>query len=487
MRLPTWLTPTRIALLAIIVVAIVLRLTLVGWLPPGLYPDEATNGNDALRAIANGWDWFYPANGGREGLFINLQAISLWLIGLREPWVLRIVAAIVGILTVPGIYLLSKELWNRRVGLITAALLAGSFWHVTFSRIGFRAIMAPLILVYALWLILVGIRRVRAKERMGWYITGLGGALAGLGLHTYIAFRASALVFIATGLTLAWTATRTQRKRVFAALCLAGICALIIAAPLLHYFATHPGSFSGRASEVSVFASATPLHDLGRNVIQTAGMLVTRGDNNWRHNDSGQPQIPLVIFIFLVGGVAYAGKRLIDAKGRDVPGIALLSLVISGAAPAVISNEGMPHALRSICLIVPVFLLAGLGIERTWHYLEKKDMARMGAALAAAVCMYGIWLTATQYPLYARKAEVRAEFTKRYLNIGRALLVRDLRRPAYVIVPAGDVRIDGIPVAAQTPMFISGTATREVQERGRVFYVTDPTVVPPGASVYDMR
>lgn len=487
MRLPTWLTLPRLALLLVVCGAIALRLTLVGWLPPGLYPDEAANGNDALAALEDGFRWFYPANGGREGLFIGLQAAALWLTGLREPWVLRIVAAVAGILTVPGIYLLGKELWNRRAGLVAAALLAGSFWHVTFSRIGFRAILAPLVLTWALWLLLAGVRRIRARERLGWLMAAFGGALAGLGFHTYIAFRASALVFVAAGLALLASARPAARKRTFAGLALAGACALAVAAPLLHYFYAHPGSFSARAGQVSVLESPHPWRDIGRNVALTAGMLVTEGDRNWRHNDAGQPQLPLVVFLLLVAGAAHAGKELLADRGRDVPGIALLALLAAGALPAVMTNEGMPHALRSIQLLVPVTLLAALGAERAWARLERKGLGKAGMALVVAVCAFQFLQTAARYPAYARKPEVRAEFAKGYLETGRALLRRDLSRPAYVIVPDGDVLIDGVPVAAQTAMFVTGTATREAQERARVFYATSTDGVPPGAAVYDLR
>ncbi|MGA9770017.1 MAG: hypothetical protein WBV94_13325, partial [Blastocatellia bacterium] len=54
--------------------------------PPGLYPDEAMNGNNAMEAIATGsYKIFYPENNGREGLFINIQALFLNALGRREP------------------------------------------------------------------------------------------------------------------------------------------------------------------------------------------------------------------------------------------------------------------------------------------------------------------------------------------------------------------------------------------------------------------
>jgi uncharacterized membrane protein len=109
------------------------------------------NGSNALEAITtNRYHVFYPENNGREGLFINLQAQFLRILiplnnNLPEPWMLRIPSTLIGSLTILGIYFLGKELFSRRVGLFASLFTATSFWHLNFSRIGFRAILAPLL------------------------------------------------------------------------------------------------------------------------------------------------------------------------------------------------------------------------------------------------------------------------------------------------------------------------------------------------------
>ena len=90
--------------LLIIVIAVVFRFHHIMSTPPGLYPDEAMNGNNALYALdtappAGGFKVFYPDNNGREGLFINIQALSVKAFG-NAPWALRIVSAVFGVLTV---------------------------------------------------------------------------------------------------------------------------------------------------------------------------------------------------------------------------------------------------------------------------------------------------------------------------------------------------------------------------------------------------
>ena len=149
---------TKYLLILIVIIAAFLRLyniiPPVGGLPPGLYPDEAMNGNNALEAISTrDYKVFYPENNGREGLFINIQALSIFLFE-NFPWALRIVSAIFGILTVLGIYFLAKEIFNKNIALLSAFLLATSFWHINFSRIGFRAIMAPFFLTWGIYFLL---------------------------------------------------------------------------------------------------------------------------------------------------------------------------------------------------------------------------------------------------------------------------------------------------------------------------------------------
>ncbi|MEK7151084.1 MAG: hypothetical protein AAB784_00005, partial [Patescibacteria group bacterium] len=80
----------------IIIVAIFFRFQSITSTPPGLYPDEAMNGNNALEAIETGnYKVFYSENNGREGLFINIQAQSIKIFGPstgagqgNQPWVL---------------------------------------------------------------------------------------------------------------------------------------------------------------------------------------------------------------------------------------------------------------------------------------------------------------------------------------------------------------------------------------------------------------
>jgi 4-amino-4-deoxy-L-arabinose transferase-like glycosyltransferase len=178
-------------LFAILIAAFALRFTNIENIPSSIYPDEAQNGVDGQIANATGnYKWFYPTNNGREGLFINIQAMSIKYLG-NTTFALKIPSIIFGTLTVLGVFLLTYELFQSYIaGLIAAYLIAFSYWAINFSRIGFRAIMLPFILSFAFYFLFKGLRTKKLHDFI------IAGFIYGLGLHTYIAFRVSPLVLI---------------------------------------------------------------------------------------------------------------------------------------------------------------------------------------------------------------------------------------------------------------------------------------------------
>jgi len=68
----------------ILIIAGFLRFYHLPATPPGLYPDEAMDGNNALQALRTGdFRVFYTPNNGEEGLFANVEAAVIALTGTR--------------------------------------------------------------------------------------------------------------------------------------------------------------------------------------------------------------------------------------------------------------------------------------------------------------------------------------------------------------------------------------------------------------------
>lgn len=438
---------TRALLIGILLVAGFLRLNRLGAIPPGLYRDEAMDGCNALEALETGrFQVFYPEDNGREGLYINVAAGFVRVWGNRA-WVLRLPAAIFGILTVWGVYQLAAELESVPAGLLAAFFLATSFWHVLLSRVALRAIGGPLFLVWGLYLLMVGLRRRHLA------IAILAGCVYGLGFYTYIAYRATPLLIAAV---LVWGARRGGAKpaAAFAAV------ALAVAAPLMFYFAGHPEAFGSRVSQVSVFQSAHPAAEIARNLWRTARMFFIRGDANWRHNYAWRAEIfwPVAILLVIGAGIALRSRKAL-----------LAAWLVVGALPVVFSGEGVPHALRSLLMAPPVFILAAIGGQGLYTFLARKVPGRL---LIAAATALGLVLCYEPYHTYferwATDAHVPGSFDARAAEVAEQIgrLPPDVRK--YVAVPAAD------PSIAQPVMFLTGSYTQQEQARTNIHYVMQP-------------
>jgi 4-amino-4-deoxy-L-arabinose transferase-like glycosyltransferase len=241
----------RIGLLLVLLIASVLRLVSLHTLPPGLHHDEAWYAVDALDVLQGHHAIYFENNTGREPLYIYLVALSYELLG-PGTLQLRLVSAILGVATVAAIYLLGRELHGRVVGLIAAFVLATLFWHVSFSRLGLRAITLPLLETVAAWLLY---RAAQSSSRRCWAAAGLA---VGLTLFTYTASRA---VPIWVGLFIAFAALVRRndglpRRDLLAGAAVAAVVAAGVFAPLGLYAVSHPDRFAGRMGDVSILTAA---------------------------------------------------------------------------------------------------------------------------------------------------------------------------------------------------------------------------------------
>jgi 4-amino-4-deoxy-L-arabinose transferase-like glycosyltransferase len=289
-----------ILLFLIITLGFFLRIYNINNTPPGVYPDEAVNGQDALLANATGnYQWFYPSNQGREGLFMNLIAILFKFFGV-SVLTLKLPAIIFGTLTIYGTYLLGKELFNVRVGLISSFLIAVAFWAMNFSRISFRANMLPFILVFSFYFLWKGLRTRAGTD------FAIGGLIFGIGLHTYIAFRIAPAILIVALLSL--IASRPNFLKVYWKKILIFIVfTTIAAAPMLYtFFWAHPEYFESRSDNISVFSTKVNQGHLAQTFIKSFALSLAKynfwGDQNWRHNYPPYPILdPLTGIAFLFG------------------------------------------------------------------------------------------------------------------------------------------------------------------------------------------
>src|SRR3989344_3039859 len=464
----------------IMVVAFVFRFQYIQSTPPGLYPDEAMNGNNALEAIATGdYKVFYPDNNGREGLFMNIQAQSIRIFG-NTPWALRIVSALFGLLTVLGLYKLAKLLFNWEIAAFASFFMAISTWHVIFSRIGFRAIMAPFFLVWGFYFFWKGLRSSRMWD------FAISGIFWGLGFYSYISFRVMPLALL-FALWAYWYSvkkdfshekyehTKIQLIRGFAMLM---VVAILVVLPLGIYFYTHSGDLIGRTGQLSIFSSENPIASFAINVGKTFGSFNVIGDYNWRHNISGAPLLFWPIGLFFVIGFFRSLHKLV--KTRRTHGhyssvqVMLLSWFFIGLLPVVLSNEGIPHALRAIVIIPPVMIFAGAGLWWLYDFI-KKERRDFVATVVILIFLGSVMLNEYRqyFTVWAKNPNVAQAFNASYADLGNQLNALPRNGQKYVAVDADGGLVRGIPMPAQTVMYITDTWTPDKQYAKNLYYLTE--------------
>lgn len=176
-------------LIAIIVLAAVLRICWLEEAPNTFSTDEASNGYDAYSILLTQRDRYgnllpillQAFNDSRESLYVFLiiPFIKLW--GLNE-FSVRFPSALAGVLTVPIVYCLAQELFKKqKIALFAALLVAISPWSIYFSRLAFRANLFPLVFC-------LGLLFFCRSWRKPYYLI-FSSLCFGISLHTYSAAR----------------------------------------------------------------------------------------------------------------------------------------------------------------------------------------------------------------------------------------------------------------------------------------------------------
>jgi len=480
-------TKTVLLVVLILAIATFFRIWHLNSIPPGLYPDEAMNGNNAIQAIKTGdYKVYYSENNGREGFFINLQALSLKTLGIHI-WSLKLISALIGILAVLGLYFLTKELFqSNSIALLSMFFMAVSFWHVNFSRIGFRAIMVPFCLVWSFYFLfkVINFSPEKRKKISSTIYLILSGIFLGLGFHTYIAFRMAVIILMVPLLIIILKFFKEYKitGRFFNAFFKNGfwqykiwvLAIILVALPIGLYFLHNPQDFVGRAGGVSVFAQKSPLKAAIESTIKTLGMFNVVGDKNWRHNFAGSPQLFWPVGILFLIGIIFSIKEFFKSLKTKTEswGIHLFLFVWFGAMllPAILTAEGLPHALRTIGVIPVCYIYAAWGGSIFYKFLAKKTNKKLLFAVSLLSLILCGYVSYDKYFVdWAQQPVVEDAFAKNFVEIGKYLNNLPQQTPNYVIVNQSGVlvpveqngKIKDIPMPAQTVIFIRAASNNQ--------------------------
>ena len=391
---PGW---TFWALAAIAIVAAWFRLYDLAGTPPEMTSDHVEKILDAQRILDGSPLVFFPNNGGREPIQFYLMAAASRMPGLGMSFfTLKLLTAMEGLVTIPLLWLMGKavigdddpELGNL-TGLILAALVGVSYWHVMLSRLGLRIVLTTM---FSAALTMFFAAALRHNRREDFIRVGL---TLGAGFYAYQALRILPVV-VAVGVGIAIVLARRQTARYLLNGAALATMALAVSAPLLTFALQYPEDFWRRAADRIGPLTAAPaptLAILTANVRRALLMFNWRGDVAWVTAAPGRPVMDELTGALLIVGV---GVWLVRAVGRRDPVDwlmpAMLLIMLLPSALAITHPIENPSATRTSGALPVAYLFAALPVALAARSVGRLVPDRQRAA--ASVALVGLVVTA---------------------------------------------------------------------------------------------
>jgi len=363
---------TTAIVLAIIVLAFVIRIYKIVDVPHGFFCDEASIGLDGYSLAhtlrdKDGQGTLLPTyleglGQWRGALYTYFAAPFIGLLGMSE-FSVRLVAAVMGTLTVWLTFLFASKAVNRTVGLLSALLLAISPWHIINSRAGWDVISLPFMIALFLTFFYQGLERPNRLI--------LACACAALGEYVYFAGRLFFPVFCFACLVIYAKPLWEQRRMMAIGL----VVAVIMLIPTM--IAIKDGVFFQRVNELNGSSNGlqTMLANFGKNYLQQYKpefLLNTTVDWNTRQFVRDWGMIYLVEVPFLLIGLAAMFVR----RSR-LDWLCLVWFIIYPVANALVSEPNSTRAIGGVLVyqlvIAQGIYLCLLGIQKL---LNKWDSPR---------------------------------------------------------------------------------------------------------------
>ena len=459
-------------LLFILLMALLVRTSALDVIPNGLQSDEGNNGLEALKWLSGApYSPYAEANEGQATLFSYLIALSFRLFGVSVHS-MRMVSAVAGTLTVAAFYMMAREFYGPRAGLVGAGLLAASRWHLTFSRIIYELILTPFCAIWLFYFLHRGLRDGRRRDFI------LAGYALALGLNTYTAFRTIPLG--AAVLILYWLVMRRQRiGNTLRGLGLFVLSSLMGLVPLGIYAIRKFDVVLGRTRSISVFKDierAGTLEPLWDNLRKYLLMFNVRGDGASLNNLPGTPMLNLLVGALFILGLAYALRHW------RRPQFFLPLAWFIGVLPAGILSVAheAPSARRVIGLLPAIYLLAVAVIDAFWRASLRAWRGRGRRAWAlgigAAALIAGLSGILTYFGAQANNPAVWRAFSPHEAAIGRYMAALD--RPASLYLSPNFNQHSAITFIADNPEYTLLDLSRHLPVRepqqSDVIYILEP-------------
>ncbi len=339
------------ALAVLVALAAALRLYNITEIPPGIWFDEAQNGNEVLAILEGGpLEVFIPRQTQMPAMFFYIAAFFMKVFGV-DIFSLRMVSAVMGTLSVAAFYFLARYIFRDwKIAFMAALMMAFSRWHITFSRVAFLGMQTVLIEIIFFYFY---IKVIREGGRIN---TAAAGFTLGLSQYTY-----SAAYFLIPLVMAHMAALFITRRRNFRGARFAAILAVafIVLLPLIDYGISNRAEFFKRAGDVSItneIKKKKSIVPVFKNIKTHLLMFNFEGDYNGRHNLYKEPLLAPLSGVLFAAGLVLA----VFSAGSSVFFVWFFFMLLGGILTITIEA---PQAYRIIGIIPVIYIFIGYALE----------------------------------------------------------------------------------------------------------------------------
>lgn len=357
-------SPWTLLVLAVFALSAFFRFYQLEQLPPEMFSDHAEKLMDVSDVLNGKYSIFFPRNTGREAFQMYLTAAVAKYLGTGLSFIsLKIGTALAGLFTIPFIYLLGKEIANRRVGLIAMAFAGIAYWPNVISRVALRFTLFPAFTAPALYFLVKGLRRGSRNDFL------MAGLFLGLGLHGYSPYRfVPFVVLAAVGLYLLHQRSNTERRQALWGLVLLVFVSVLVFLPLLRYALTDMNMFTYRTM-TRMTSVEQPLPGPGwqifiDNLWNAMTMFFWDNGEIWVHSVTHRPALGVISAgLFFIGSLLLTIRYLRKRNWVDIFLLISIPLLMMPSILSLAFPAENPSLNRTGGALIPVFLIVGLAFD----------------------------------------------------------------------------------------------------------------------------
>jgi hypothetical protein len=386
-------------------VVIFFRFYRLDQVPGEMFSDHAEKLLDVSDILNGKFSIFFPRNTGREAIQMYLSAAISILFNTGLSFItLKIGTVLCGLLTLPYVYLLGKEIGGKWVGFLAFVMTGIGYWPNLIARIGLRFPLYPLFAAPAMYYLIRGLRRQKRNDFI------LSGLFLGLGLQGYTPSRIVPFIFmVLVGLYLLHRQAQGKRSQVLIAFFVLTVISVVIFLPLARYAQENPEMFNYRTL-TRLGSTETPLPGPILNIFvsnswQAWIMPFWDDGTTWVHSVINRPSLDVVAAaLYFLGFIQVLVRYLRKRHWIDlflivsVP-LFMLPSILSLAFPA--EN---PSLNRTGGAYIPIFIMAAIGLEgflSSFKRLSHKRYANIIAGVLGVVLI--CWSASNNFYLVQTK------------------------------------------------------------------------------------